>query len=119
MLTATFNDIRFTDAAVVYPEDFIPDGESNPHKVHGHLLHDHGKTLAVVFAHCTGDALDVAADAGKLDSYRVSEEDMGDYPDDEGLSFLGNASAPFDIEALGVEVLPNPRFSFVALFNAR
>lgn len=119
MLTATVNHISFTDADVVNPEDFVPDGETNPYNVHGYLLHDRGLTLAVVFADHFGDALDVAVDARKLDRFRVSEEDMGDYPDEEGLSFLGNASEPFDIEALGVEVLPNPRLSFVALFNAR
>ena len=42
MDAATVNQIRFTDADVVNPEDFIPEGEYNPHKVHGFLLHDHG-----------------------------------------------------------------------------
>jgi hypothetical protein len=33
-------------------------------------------------------------------------------------AFLGNASEPFDIENIDVIELPNPKFSFVALFNA-
>ena len=75
--------------------------------------------LAVVFADCLQDALDIAADNGKLDRFRVTEEDAADYPDDEGLTFLGNASEAFDIESRGVEELPNPRFSFVALLSAQ
>lgn len=34
-------------------------------------------------------------------------------------AFLGNASQPFDIESIGIEELPNPPFSFCALFNTR
>ena len=72
-----------------------------------------------MFADCLQDALDIAVDAGKLDSFKVSEDDLADYgPDEDGISRLGNAGEPFDIEALGVEELPTPPFNFVALFNA-
>jgi hypothetical protein len=118
MLAATFEHLRFTDADVVNPEDFLPGGASPPHQVCGFLLHDHGFALAVVFADRLQDALDLAADAGKLDCFRVTEKERADDPDDERLSFLGNACEPFDIESLGAVILPNPRFSFVALFNA-
>ena len=82
------------------------------------MLHDHGFVLAVVFADCLQDALDIAVDNDKLDRFQVTDNEMSDYPDEEGLSFLGNASEPFDIESLGAIELPNPKFSFVALFNA-
>ena len=148
-MDATFREIKFTDADVVNKDDFIPQGECNPHKVRPFLLHDHGFTIAVVFADCLQDALDIAADADKLDRYQIHPEDKNDredylvkdkvtpgfdencpeYVDSEGNkywwiegrepAFLGNASEPFDIESLGVEELPNPPFSFVALFNAR
>lgn len=36
----------------------------------------------------------------------------------ENVTFLGNASEPFDIEALGVVELPNPPMSICALYNA-
>jgi hypothetical protein len=36
----------------------------------------------------------------------------------ENISRLGNASEPFDVQALEIVELPNPPFSFVALFNA-
>ena len=36
----------------------------------------------------------------------------------ESVSFLGNASEPFDIESLGVEELPNPPASWCAVFAA-
>ena len=119
MLAATLNGISFTDADVVNPEDFVPAGESNLYNIHGYLLYDHGLARAVVFAGCISHALDIAADAGKMEGFRVSKEDMGDYPNERGLSFLGNDCEPFDIELLSIEELVNPRFSFVALFNAR
>jgi hypothetical protein len=116
---AQFNQITFTDADVVNKDGFIPAGEYNPHNVRPFLIHDHGFTVAVVFADCLQDALDEAVDAGKLDSFQVSETDLADYgPDQDGIARLGNASEPFDIQALDVVELPNPPFSFVALFNA-
>jgi hypothetical protein len=118
-MQAEFNQIKFTDADVVNAEEFIPAGAYNPHKARPFLLHDHGFVVALVFASCLQDALDIAVDAGKLDGFQVSENDLADYgPDEEGIARLGNASEPFDIQALDAVELPNPAFSFVALFNA-
>lgn len=127
MTTSKFNEITFTDADVVNPDDFIPSATSthrsyNPHSVKPFLLHDHGFTLAVVFADCLQDAIDIACDAGKLVCYEITDADLErDYPtdaDQERLSFLGNYGRPHDIETLGAVELPNPSFSFCALFNA-
>jgi len=118
-MQAKFNEITFSDNDVVNPSDYIPAGEYNPHKVRPWLLHDHGFVVAVVFADCLQDALDAAVDAGRLDQFKITEDDLADYGENEdGISRLGNAGEPFDIEALGVEELPNPPFSFAALYNA-
>jgi hypothetical protein len=116
-MEAHVKGIRFSDEDIINKDDFIPAGQDNPHNVHGFLLHDHGFCLAVVFADNLEDALDIAADEGKLDRFLVTEEDLGDYEDEEELSFLGNAGEPFDIEGLGYLELPNPAFSFCKLFN--
>jgi hypothetical protein len=117
---AEYNQVRFTDDDVVNPDDYIPKGEYNPHNVRPWLLHDHGFTLAIVFADNLDDAFDMAADAGKLDAFQVSDNELVDYGDEEeGISRLGNAGEPFDIEGIDVIELPNPPFSFVALLNAR
>lgn len=119
-MQAKFKEITFTDADVVDKDDFIPAGEYNPHNVRPWLLHDHGFVVAVVFADCLQDALDKAVDSNKMDRYLIDKESLiNDYPEDEeGVSRLGNASEPFDIESLEVIELPNPKFSFAALFNA-
>lgn len=149
MSKATHNHITFTDDDVVNPSDFIPAGEFNPHNVRPFLLHDHGFVLAVVFADCLQDALEEAADAGKLDHLQIHPEDPADREDylekdvvtpgfdancpefvdkdggkwwwREGCepTFLGNAGQPFDLETVDAVEIPNPPFSFVALFNAR
>jgi len=121
-MTAKFNwngyDMQFDDTDVVEPSAFIPAGESNPHNVRPWLLHDAGFTVAVVFASSLQDAIDGAVDAGKMDRYQIQEADMADYEgeDDERISYLGNASEPFDIEGLGALELPNPAYSFAAMF---
>jgi hypothetical protein len=118
-MQAEYQQIKFTDADVVNKDDFIAKGDYNPHNVRPFLLHDHGFVLAVVFADCLQDALDIAVDAGKLDGFQVAEKDLADYgPDEEGITRLGNAGEAFDIQALDALELPNPPFSFVALFNA-
>jgi hypothetical protein len=116
---ATVQGVTFTDADVVNRDAYIPKGDYNPHNVRPWLLHDHGFTVAIVFASTLQDALDEAADAGKLDRFQVPEYDVKDYGEDgDGLTYLGNASEPFDIESLGVLEMASPAFSFVALFNA-
>lgn len=145
MLTAKYKEIAFTDQDVVNPGDFIPNDEYNPHKVHAWLIHDHGFVLAVVFADCPLNALDIAADAGKLDHFKIDLTDKNDrndylstevppgfdpgepeFVDSEGINywwkdeptFPGNAGEPFDLDLVDCVSLPNPPFSFVALFNA-
>jgi hypothetical protein len=118
-MQAEFRQIKFSDSDVVNADDFIPAGSFNPHKVRPFLIHDHGiDVIAVVFADCLSDAFDIAADHGKLDAFQIGEDEMADYgPDEEGVSRLGNAGEPFDVEALDAVELPNPPFSFVALFS--
>ena len=118
MITTT-NQIKWSDEDVVNVRDFIPAGEYNPHNVRPWLLHDHGFTIAVVFADCLQDAIDIAIDEDKMDRFLIQESDMGDYTDEEGISYLGNASEPFDIESLGFVELSNPKadLSFAALFD--
>ena len=114
---------HFVDSDVVNIDDFIPAGEYNPHNVRPWLLHDHGFAIAVVFADCLQDAIDIAVDENKMDRYLISDKDMSDYPVDdqgchEGVSYLGNAGEPFDIDTLGAVELPNPKYSFCAMFNS-
>jgi hypothetical protein len=142
-MNATWRQIKFSDEDVVNSGNFIPRGEYNPHNVRPWLLHDQGFCLCVVFAHTLQDALDEAVDEGKLDRFQLVPTDkyvQQDYMHEvehgrgfkmekedgsvvyldwnDSVTFLGNASEPFDIESLGAEELPNPPFSFCALFNA-
>lgn len=119
MATSSFAEITFSDSDIVNMDDYIPAGEYNPHNVRPFLLHDHGFVVAIVFADSLQDALDIAVDGDKMDRYMIDQKDLSDYGDDgDGITYLGNASEPFDIESLGAIELPNPPFSFVALFNA-
>jgi hypothetical protein len=113
-------DFTFSDADVVNPSDYIPAGEFNPHNVRPFLLHDHGFPVAVAFADCLQDALDEAADEGKLDQFKMDASELAGMTEEEQerLSYLGNASEAFDIESVQAIEIPNPSFSFVALFSA-
>lgn len=84
------------------------------------FLHDHGFCVCVVLETNLQDALDKAVDENKMDRYLVTEENLlADYDSDEtGITRLGNASEPFDIQSLGVIELPIPKLSLVALFAA-
>lgn len=117
--SASYSQIRFRDSDVVNPDDCIYAGEYNPHNTRPWLLHDHGFVLAVVFADCEQDALDIAVDADKLDRYLVSDDERSEHgataeEQDESLSYLGNAGEPFDIESLSMVELPIPRRSTFA-----
>jgi hypothetical protein len=119
MNQAEYKQIKFCDNDIVNPDDFIAKGQSNSHRVRPFLIHDHGICIAVAFADCLSDVFDICADEGKLQGFEITEENLGDYgPDEEGVSRLGNAGEAYDVEALDCVELPNPPFSFVALFNA-
>jgi len=79
------------------------------------VIHNAGYVKAIVFAeyyaYCEQDALDEAADSGKLDYLQVSETELADYqvetdsegyPEYEGIINLGNASEPFDSQNLDI-----------------
>lgn len=136
MAESTYHEVKFTDKDIVNPDDFCPAGEDNAHRrpsgTRPWLIHDHGFVVCVVFASNMQDALDEAVDNHKLDAFLIDEEyntpgtkgrPASDYPtigteNEEGITRLGNASEPFDIESLSVIELPNPKFSFCAMFNA-
>jgi hypothetical protein len=116
------NHVQFSDSDVVNLDNWIPQGEYNPHNVRPWLLHDHGFVVAVVFADCLQNAIDEAVDEEKMGRYLVTNEDIGDYDDgweDERLSHLGNDGALHDIETLSAIELPNPPSSFCAQFDNR
>ena len=120
-MKCTYRNITFEDNDVVELDDWIPANEYNPHNVRPWLLHDHGFTLCIVFASSLQDALDIAVDNNKLDSFRIEAEDYEDYnieSDNPTCSFLGNAGEPFDIDCISYLELPNPKRSFCAQFKA-
>ena len=120
---ATYKGLSFTDKDIANPDNFIPAGESNPHNVHPILIHGEYGVLGVAFAEHMQDALDILADAGKLACCAIDYEDE-DYDADAGtyngqeVDYLGNYCHPFDLGDVRAIDLPNPAFSFVALFNA-
>lgn len=136
MKAQVLNGISFTDEDVVNKDDYIPAGEYNPYLVRPWLFHDHGFTLAVVFASNLQDALDELADSGKIDHLQLDPNDPeerstygqeadsedGDGPgwdwNPEVVSFLGNADEPFDIEGVSHIQMEIPKFSFAALYSA-
>ena len=111
-------EFSFTDEDVI-DKDSVDcfEGSYNPHSTRLWLLHDAGYTLCVVQADCLQDAIDNAVDAGKLERYLVSESEMGDYDNEVGLAFLGNAGEPHDIESLGYVELPPPKQSLTRLYG--
>ena len=147
MSMSKFREIQFSDSDVVNLDNWIPDGESNPHKVVPWLIHDHGFPVCIVFASNLQDAFDEAADEGKLERWLIKpgdgdwkdymtsdfskacaglDENCPEYVDGDGVKWwwyrtmpapLGNASEPFDIDTLDGIELPNPKRSFCAQFN--
>jgi hypothetical protein len=147
MASTDFNRISFCDKDVVNIDNWIPaNSSSNPHKVRPWLVHDAGSIVCVVFADCLQDAMDEAADEGKLDRWQITPgkgpdwkdymttdfaeaEDADaaypEYVDEEGRKWwfihepcrLGNASEPFDVDVLEWLELPNPPLSFCACFH--
>lgn len=117
-MTTEINGVRFTDSDIVNPEEFGATG-GYPNLF---LFHNHGVTVGLAFAENAQDAIDELADAGKLDSFKLTDEELasGDYGSEPELtcSFLGNDCLPYDIDGLAIVSVPVPPVSFVACYNA-
>lgn len=115
-----YKQVKFTEADVINRDDWIPEGEYNPHNVRPWLLHDAGFVLCVTFADCLQDALDNAADEGKLDHFLIGEDERDDYgPDGEGIDYLGNDGKEYDIANVQTIELPHVPLSFCVCFDNR
>ncbi len=119
MVKTPHGEMTYDDADVVNSDDYIPQGEFNPHNVRPWLIHNEYGTLAIVYADNEQDALDEAVDADKLDSCLIPEEelvvnehgeDVADHGDGEVASRLGNAGEPFDLTYIGMVPLPNQQY---------
>jgi hypothetical protein len=103
-------DFPYTADCFVNPESF---DSRNDRMNRAWVIHNAGYVQAIVFAeyyaYSEQDALDEAADSGKLDYLQVTESELDDYkvgedsegyPEYEGIINLGNASEPFDSQNL-------------------
>lgn len=76
-------------------------------------IHDHGFTLAIVFADSEQDALDEAFDHGNLDHFRVMEDDRHEHHDDDSITYLGNNSTMCDIACVSCDEFKLPSIVFM------
>ena len=95
------HEFDIKDSDIVNPDDY--DYTENIY-----LLHDHGFVLCIVNADNESDALDIAADEGKLDRFKVDDNEEGHY------SSLGNDCLTYDLESVGIIQLPNLDLSYIA-----
>jgi len=95
------HEFDIKDSDIVNPDDY--DYTENIY-----LLHDHGFALCIVNADNEGDALDIAADEGKLDRFWVDDDEEGHY------SSLGNNCHTYDVTSVGIIQLPNLYLSYIA-----
>lgn len=119
-MKTTYQNIDIRDEYVCNIGDHCNPNDYNPHNVRPFAIGNELGTLAVAFADCAQDALDIAVDAGKLDSQMVKPEDLANMSDEEQqeLIYAGNASDPFYQDYLWIRELPNVALSFAASFAA-
>lgn len=75
---------------------------------HTYAIHNEFGVIAIVYADHVQDAFDAAADAGALDSEKLSDEDYAEHIAegwDDSYVLLGNASEPFASTYLGITEL--------------
>lgn len=98
-------EIKFSDSDIANPEDVTWYAGGTKLKESFWVLHERGSVVCVVYAETLQDALDIAVNTDRLDRYLVTEEMADQYGgniyDCESLTYLGNASEPFDTESLG------------------
>lgn len=119
--TIHLDTFDFTYAA----DDFVNADSFDLGRQKAYVIHNAGFVRAIVFAgypaYCEQDALDEAADSGKLDYLQITESELSDYqtgedsegyPEYEGIIHLGNAGEPFDSEGLDMFMVSASLFRF-------
>lgn len=99
-----------------YPETIVnPDNWDYSNGKAWAIFNEYG-LIALSFESNEQDALDDAADAGRLDSCRMSDEDAAEY-ESKGwdVSYLGNACEPFNLDYISMQQLTVSRvFEIIA-----
>lgn len=109
---------EFTDDDVFNPQQWVAAGELDTERTGDPFLIVDvrtRRTIAVIFAEDSDDALNIAADNGKLTAYYVHESDSPYVG--EPVAEYGQNAFCYRCEAFAVLRLPNPHRSFVASFN--
>lgn len=106
--------VVFSDDDVVNIEDFIPEGDYNPQNVRPFILHDHGFTLAVVFASSYEEAIDIAIEEEKLEKFKILPS-IYNKDDDCESYYVGSDGEFYDLECVSYIELKNPKLSFCKL----
>ncbi len=124
-------EIHCLESDVIGEEHLIPIWEDNPDDIRPRFVHLRGECLAVVYAGDGVEALHIAADEGRLDSFTI--EFAEDTPQarwrdygatkqqplkNDHLSLLGDYGLPFDVESVECFALPTPAISIVAFFHS-
>lgn len=118
-MNSTYNGITFTDSDILNPFDAVYANEDNPNSIQPWLIHDQGSVVCMVFADSKSSALDIAANRGKLNTYRVEVSPWAHFEPSDKCFPLGDEYHDYDIAPLTVMGLPKPKRSWCAQFNAR
>jgi len=78
------------------------------------ILHDHGFTICAIFAESLEDALEVAADEGKLDAFKIQDEDEEAI---DNATYLGNYGEPYCLDSIGYVQVESPTLRFDVLLE--
>lgn len=115
--------MEFSDKDVLNWDDFEPRTRKEHNGKKPFLIYNEYGTLCIVFADNEQDALDEAADRDAMKGHKINPEDK-DYDAEkgtyngEGVTYLGNASEPYDLTNIGTVELPTPRMSLTGLYLA-
>ena len=114
--------LALTDEDVLNQDELLrPDLQDPRTPLRGWVFYSQQTVCCVVFSTELHLALDLAADAGKLESYRVTEDEAekygGDILNSDELEYLGNSCAPYDIQSLRVLEFAVPALSACRLLG--
>ena len=107
-------NLRVNESILSYQihDDLVVNYNDYKSSEHAYLLHDAGFPICIVFADNESDALDIAYDNSKLESYIITEEDEETYKKDgieDVIQYLGNNEMPCDVESIDIVELPKPK----------
>jgi hypothetical protein len=120
-VTVVTRGVRWSHDDVINPDELLWDMEQRAERKdpigHLYVMHDHGFVVCVVYEESEQEAIEEAADQDKLDRWKVTDVDRGDYTGEQMEELFWFDGDAYDLEGMDIVELEVPPLDVALLMK--